>query len=307
MEIIDAVNKSEKRYATAVALGNFDGIHVGHQHLLNDNIKNAKCKKLIPSVLIFRNHTKTILKDEKNSEIDIITTYEQKMKILEELGIEIAYVMDFNEDLMRLSPDMFIDDIVLGKLNARLVTVGFDYRFGYRAKGNSEYLKEYGKKNGFEVNVIDPVYVDNEVVSSTSIRNFIRSGDIKKANRFLGRNFSLMGTVIRGRRRGRELGFPTANIHLSDRYVIPKTGVYKTFTTIDNKKFLSLTNIGYNPTFDEKELKIETYILDFTGDIYGQTIEVEFTGFIRGDVKFNTVEELKEQMYKDLRYIKNSI
>mgnify|MGYP000669025770 FL=1 len=307
MEIIDAMNKSKNNYATAVALGNFDGIHVGHQYLLNDNIEKAKEKSLIPSVLIFRNHTKTILKDKKSSEIDILTTYEQKMKILEGLGIEVVYAMDFNEDIMRLSPDMFINDIVLGRLNARLITVGFDYRFGYKAQGNSEYLKKYGKRNGFEVNIIDPVYIENEIVSSTSIRNLIRSGNIKKANRFLGRNFSLIGTVIRGRSRGRKLGFPTANIRLADRYVIPKTGVYKTFTTLGSSRFVSLTNIGYNPTFNEKELKIETYMLGFSGDIYGQTIEVEFIEFIRDDIKFNTVEELKEQMYKDLRYIKNSL
>jgi len=307
MEIIDAMNKSEKRYATAVALGNFDGIHVGHQHLLNDNIKKAKYNNLIPSVLIFRNHTKTILKDKNNSEIDIITTYEQKMKILEKLGIEIAYVMDFDENLMRLSPDMFINDIVLGRLNARLITVGFDYRFGYKAKGNSEYLKEYGKKNGFEVNIIDPIYVDNEIVSSTSIRNLIKNGDIKKANRLLGRNFSLIGTVVRGSSRGRKLGFPTANIHLSDRYVIPKTGVYKTCTIINNNRFMSLTNIGYNPTFGEEKLKIETHILDFLEDIYGQTIEIEFMEYIRDDIKFSKAEELIEQMHRDLEYIKYSL
>lgn len=306
MEIIDAINRRSIDYDTAVALGNFDGIHIGHQYLLEDNVKKAKHNNLKPSVLIFKNHTKTVLKKDKNSKIDILTSYEQKMKILEQLGIEVVYIMDFNEEVMKLSPDMFVKNILKKQLNAKLITVGFDYRFGYKAQGDSHYLKELGKINGFSVNIIDPIYVEDEIVSSTSIRNLLRDGNIRKANKFLGRNYTLTGTVISGRSRGRELGFPTANMKLNDNYVIPKIGVYKTFTHIGDRKLLSLTNIGYNPTFDEKELKIETYILNFDENIYGSTIKVEFVKFIRDDVKFNSVEELKEQMKKDMLFIKNN-
>lgn len=306
MKIIDAMNSSEKKYVTAVALGNFDGIHIGHQYLLKSNIEKAKEKNLKPSVLIFKNHTKTILKKDKNYKIDILTSFEEKIQLLKELGIEIVYVMDFNERIMKLSPELFVKNILLERLNAKLVTVGFDYRFGYKAQGDSNYLKELGKANGFVVNVIDPVYVEGEIVSSTIIRNLIINGYIEKANKLLGRNYCLIGTVIKGRSRGRKLGFPTANIRLNDRYVIPKTGVYKTFTYVDNSKFLSLTNIGYNPTFNEKNLKIETYILDFDEDIYDSIIKIEFMEFIRDDIKFNSVEELKNQMHKDVLYIKSN-
>lgn len=306
MKIIDAMNSSEKKYVTAVALGNFDGIHIGHQYLLKSNIEKAKEENLKPSVLIFKNHTKTILKKDKNYKIDILTSFEEKIQLLKELGIEIVYVMDFNERIMKLSPELFVKNILLERLNAKLVTVGFDYRFGYKAQGDSNYLKELGKANGFVVNVIDPVYVEGEIVSSTIIRNLIINGYIEKANKLLGRNYCLIGTVIKGRSRGRKLGFPTANIRLNDRYVIPKTGVYKTFTYVDNSKFLSLTNIGYNPTFNEKNLKIETYILDFDEDIYDSIIKIEFMEFIRDDIKFNSVEELKNQMHKDVLYIKNN-
>lgn len=306
MKIIDAMNSSEKKYVTAVALGNFDGIHIGHQYLLKSNIEKAKEKNLKPSVLIFKNHTKTILKKDENFKIDILTSFEEKIQLLKELGIEIVYVMDFNEQIMKLSPELFVKNILLERLNAKLVTVGFDYRFGYKAQGDSNYLKELGKANGFVVNVIDPVYVEGEIVSSTIIRNLIINGYIEKANKLLGRNYCLIGTVIKGRSRGRKLGFPTANIRLNDRYVIPKTGVYKTFTYVDNSKFLSLTNIGYNPTFNEKNLKIETYILDFDEDIYDSIIKIEFMEFIRDDIKFNSVEELKNQMHKDVLYIKNN-
>lgn len=306
MEIVNPMYKREKRYDTAVALGNFDGIHIGHQYLLKDNIEKAKCKNLKPSVLIFRNHTKTILKKERNSGVDIITSFEEKIKILEDLGIEIVFVMDFDEKIMKLPPDMFIDEILLDKLNVRLITVGFDYRFGYKAQGDSKYLREVGKLKGFDVNIIEPIYVEGEIVSSTAIRNLIIEGNIEKANKLLGRKYCLTGTVVSGSNRGRNLGFPTANIDLSNRYVVPKTGVYKTYTYVGNSRLLSLTNIGYNPTFDEKELKIETYILDFDENIYGSTIKVEFIEFIRDDIKFNSAEELKAQIKKDLLFIKNS-
>ncbi len=306
MEIIDAMRKSENKYGTAVALGNFDGVHLGHQYLLKSNIEKARNKNLKPSVLVFKNHTKTVLSKDKKFKIDILTSYDEKIRLLEELGVEIIYVMDFNEQIMKLSPEQFIKNILVERLNAKLITVGFDYRFGYKAQGDSNYLKELGKINGFDVNIIGPVYIDDEIVSSTIIRNLIIKGNIAKANKFLGRNYSFIGTVIKGSSRGRKLGFPTANISLNDRYVIPKIGVYKTFTHVDNRRFLSLTNIGYNPTFNEKELKIETYILDFNKDIYGSIIKIEFVEFIRDDIKFNTVEELKNQMNKDLLYIKNN-
>lgn len=305
MEIVDIMDNDVKKYATAVALGNFDGIHVGHRLLLENNIKKAKDNNLKPSVFLFNNHTKTILNKDKKTEVNFLTSFQQKVKILEKLGIEIVYTMDFNEKVMKLSPEMFVKEILVNWLNAKLVTVGFNYKFGYKAKGDGEYLKKLGQTYGFHVDIMKPVYVDNEIVSSTSIRKFIKAGSIEKANKFLGRNFSLIGTVVKGSSRGRKLGFPTANMELNDRYIIPHTGVYKTYTNVDNNKFLSLTNIGYNPTFNEDELKIETYILDFNKNIYGSHIEVEFVEFIRDDVKFDTVDKLKSQMEKDLLYIKN--
>src|SRR5690606_9045459 len=142
MKIIDAMNSSEKKYVTAVALGNFDGMHIDNQYLLKNNIEKAKEENLKPSVLIFKNHTKTILKKDETFKIDILTSFEEKIQLLKELGIEIVYVMDFNEQIMKLSPELFVKNILLERLNAKLVTVGFDYRFGYKAQGDSNYLKE---------------------------------------------------------------------------------------------------------------------------------------------------------------------
>ncbi|MBZ2173829.1 bifunctional riboflavin kinase/FAD synthetase [Schnuerera sp. xch1] len=304
MEIIDLNTQKAETCEISIALGNFDGIHIGHQYLIKDNIRKAKDKNLKSSVLLFKNHTKTILKKDKNSKIGIITSYSQKLKLLKELGVEIVYTIDFDKNVMKLTPEEFIKDILLDKLNTKLVTVGFNYRFGNKASGDSKYLKTIGMKEGFEVNIIKPIYIDNEIVSSTNIRNLIRSGDIDKANSFLNRSYSVLGIVVEGTSRGRKLGFPTANIKLNDNYVVPHTGVYKTITMIDDKKYLSLTNIGYNPTFDGDELKIETYILNFRNNIYGKLIEINFDEFIRDDIKFSTAGELIKQMKKDVEHIK---
>lgn len=304
MEIIDLNSCKIELNGNAVALGNFDGVHIGHQELINSNINEAKKRNLKSTVLVFRNHTKEILKKNGDSKIQLLTSFDQKIDILKGFGLDTLYIADFNENLMKLSPEEFVDNILLKKLNTKLVTVGFNYRFGYKASGDVELLKKIGLDKGIDVNITPPVYVGDEIVSSTAIRNSIKAGDIKKANRFLGRNFTIMGSVVKGKNRGRKLGFPTANIKLIDNYVLPKQGVYITNTIVDGEKLISLTNIGYNPTFNEDELKIETYILDFNGNLYGKTLQIQFIDFIRDDVKFNTAQELIEQIEKDVKYIK---
>lgn len=304
MEIIDLNSCKIELNGNAVALGNFDGVHIGHQELIKSNINEAKKRNLKSTVLVFRNHTKEILKKNGDSKIQLLTSFDQKIDILKGFGLDTLYIADFNENLMKLSPEEFVDNILLKKLNTKLVTVGFNYRFGYKASGDVELLKKIGLDKGIDVNIIPPVYVGDEIVSSTAIRNSIKAGDIKKANRFLGRNFTIIGSVVKGKNRGRKLGFPTANIKLIDNYVLPKQGVYITNTIVDGEKLISLTNIGYNPTFNEDELKIETYILDFNGNLYGKTLQIQFIDFIRDDVKFNTAQELIEQIEKDVKYIK---
>jgi len=303
MEIIDLDMGINNNYKTAVALGNFDGIHLGHKYLIEDTIEKAIKRDLKSGVLLFKNHTKNILSKDKKA-ISILTSNEQKLNILESLGVEVVYIMNFDENVMKLSGEEFVDNIIVNQLNAALVSVGFDYRFGYKAMGNSSYLKELGVKKGFETNIIKPISIGNEVISSTRIRQLVMEGQINKANKFLGRHYTIIGQVVRGSNRGKKLGFPTANISLTHNYTIPKTGVYETITLIDNKQYLSLTNIGYNPTFNEKKLKIENHILDFNDYLYGKTIEVMFIDFIREDIKFDTIEELIKQIEKDICYIK---
>lgn len=301
MEIIDLLNYNETRFNTAIALGNFDGIHIGHQQLIETMVSKSKKLGIKSSLLLFKSHTKAIIDNNKPK---MITNNQQKFKIAENLGVDIIYLLDFDDKIMKLSGEEFVKNIIIDKMNGKLVVVGFDYRFGYKASGNAEYLMELGKKYGVDVIVVDPIYNANEVISSSIIRDLIANGNIVDASSMLGRPYSILGRVIPGKNRGTKLGFPTANIEPIDNYVIPKNGVYMTNTIVDNKKYLSATNIGYNPTFNEDVLKIETFILGFEGNIYGKTLEIEFIDFLRDDIKFQSKEALIDQMKMDIEMIK---
>ncbi len=303
METIDISKYEENRFNTAVALGNFDGIHIGHQQLIKTMVKKSKELSLKNSLLLFKNHTKTVIDHNRPK---VITNNDQKLKVAKDLGVNLIYTMDFNEEVMKLSGEEFVKNILIDRIGAKLLVVGFDYRFGYKASGNADYLEELGNKLNFQVEVVRPVYENNQIVSSTTIRNLISQGHIRQANNMLGRNYTLIGTVVSGKNRGNKLGFPTANIDPIDNYVLPETGVYKTNTIVDGCKYLSVTNIGYNPTFNEDVLKIESHILDFSDNIYGKRLEIEFIDYIREDIKFTNKDELIYQINKDIELVKNT-
>ncbi len=302
MEIIDLLNYNEKRFETVIALGNFDGIHVGHQELIKTMVAKAKELGIKSSLLLFKEHTKTIT---ANSKPHMITNNYQKYRIAKELGVDIVYLIDFNSELMNLSPEEFVKNIIRDKMNGKLVVVGFDYRFGHKAIGDTKYLLELGKQYSFDIVVVNPVYKNEKIVSSTTIREMISLGKVSLVSEMLDRPYSILGKVIHGKDRGNKLGFPTANISTTDNYIIPRNGVYFTNTIIDGRRYKSATNIGFNPTFNENILKIETYILDFSGDIYDELLEIEFIDFLRDDIKFKDKESLIVQMEKDIVLIKN--
>ncbi len=301
MEIINIENFKENRFKTAIALGNFDGVHIGHQKLIKEMVENAKKNGLKSSVLLFHNHTKTVLEGKGPK---LITSLKQKYDLIENLGVDIIYTMNFNENIMKLSPEEFVRGILIEKLKCKAVAVGTDYRFGHKASGNADLLTELGNKFNFLVNIVSPMYVDDEIVSSTKIRELIAEGDLDMAKILLGRDYSVLGNVIHGKKMGTKLGFPTANIELLENYIIPKKGVYNTRTIIDNNKYLSATSVGYNPTFNEDRLKIESHIIDFNDNIYGKTIELVFIQYLRDEFKFETLDLLKEQMGKDIMKVK---
>lgn len=302
MEIINIENYKEERFHTSVALGNFDGVHIGHEKLISIVVEQAKKLNQKPSIMLFENHTRTLLEGRKQ---DLLTNSEQSIETLKDLGIEIIYKLLFDEKIRSLSPEDFVRKILVDKLNCKSVVVGFDYKFGYNASGDSKDLINLGKKYGFQVFVIEPVYIGDEIISSTKIRRFIRAGDLNSASSMLGKNYKVKGKIVPGKHLGSKIGFPTANISLLETYVIPKHGVYATNIKIDGKTYLSATSVSYNPTFNENKLKMETHIMDFNEDIYGKIIELEFLYFLRSDIKFNSIEELKNQIANDIREIES--
>lgn len=300
------INKEIKlNEGTAVSLGNFDGLHIGHKLLINTMKEKAKQHNLISSVFTFTNHTTRTI--SSNNFPNLIISNEKKIELFEDLGIDILYMMNFNEDVMNLSSEEFVKKYLVQQLNVKLIVVGFNYRFGFGAKGNTETLKLLGKKYGFEVIVLDPIYIEKNIISSTYIRNLIREGNIHKCNELLGRPYTIIGSVVNGKCRGRDLGFPTANINLLHEYVIPKRGIYKTITKVGNDVFLSVTSVGTNPTFGNNEITVETYILDFNKNIYNEVIEISFLEYLRDVIKFNNEHELIAQIKKDVRQARGNI
>lgn len=297
--INDNIKINEK---VAIALGNFDGLHIGHQRLIKIMKNKSKELDLKSMVFTFSNHTKCIL--DKDYKPDLLMNNEQKAEEIKKMNVDYLYMIDFSKDIMKLTPEEFIKKVLLSRFNIGLIVVGFNYRFGYKGQGDIEVLKKLSEKYGFEIIVVPPVKCDNGlIVSSTYIRKLIKDGKISIANILLGRNFSLQGKIIKGKCLGNKLGFPTANIKISN-IIIPRLGVYKTSVIYGEKSFDSITNIGMTPTFDGHEIVVETHLIDFNKDIYGKNIKVELLDFIRPERKFNDIEELISQVKKDIVCIK---
>ena len=303
MELINIDNFNEDRFETAIALGNFDGVHLGHQSLIKQMISISNEGGLNSSVLLFENHTKSTIDGKGPS---LITSKEQKYNLVHELGVKTIYSMKFDEFIMKLTPEDFVTEILIKKLNAKAVVVGNDYRFGHKASGDAELLIELGIKHGLKIVIVDPLYLDGDIVSSTRIRKCILSGDVKGASKLLGRDYSILGKVVPGKKIGNKLGFPTANIDPLINFVLPKNGVYSTKTIVDGVKYISATSVGYNPTFRENSIKIESHIIGFAQDIYDMNIELVFVEFLRDEIKFESVELLKKQILLDINKVKLS-
>lgn len=284
---------------TGVGLGNFDGLHIGHMALINTLIRECRLNGLNSIVYTFTKHPENILR--KKLITPLLLTEEKKIALLNEISLDYLYFDTFNEEFSRLSPEEFVIDVLINKLHIKLAVVGYDYRFGYKGQGEIPLLKELGKKYGFRVVVIPAIKCDNKIISSTKIRECIINGELETSYELLGRNYSITAEVVSGRRVGNTIGFPTANIHPERFLVLPANGVYITKTLLDGQLYNSMTNVGYNPTFEDvKEKTVETHIIDFNEDIYGKKIEVFFLKKIRDEKKFESVECLKQQIAKDM-------
>ncbi|AFS78561.1 bifunctional riboflavin kinase/FMN adenylyltransferase RibF [Gottschalkia acidurici 9a] len=299
MKII--ADKNEKLSSkTAVALGNFDGIHLGHQKLIESMVSMAKDRKLSPSIFTFDDNFNQFKLGTINN---FIMSKSQKENLLENLGIETLYMVNFDKNFMEMSPEEFIKTIIIEKLNANLVVIGFNFKFGYKAKGDKDTLIRMSEKYGFEVKIIPPVIRNDCIVSSTVIRNLIKEGKVQEANEMLGRPYCVRGTVITGKGRGKKLGFATANLKCEIDYIPPKHGVYRTNINYNGLTYKSITNVGSNPTFNDVGFSIETHIINFDKNIYNENIEIEFLEFIREEKKFKSIEDLVYQVKSDIHKV----
>lgn len=300
MEIIkyskNIILPKKKRY---IALGVFDGIHLGHQKLIKLTSNAAKKNNGISIVVTFDPHPDKIIEPESN--IFLLTTLEERIKLIKELDVDIFLIIRFNKMMSKMSPDDFISKILVTKLDVKELFVGFNYKFGFQGKGTIEILKKSGQLYLFKTNILKPIVIDHNIISSTLIKDHIKLGDIKKAREFLGHNFALSGRVIPGKGRGKKLlNFATANIEVPIDKLLPVNGVYLVDIKINNKKYYGLMNIGIKPTFKEIERTIEVHIINFNKKIYNKKLSVSILSKIREERYFNHPNLLRKQIEEDL-------
>jgi len=282
---------------TMISVGVFDGVHLGHQRLLTHLRDEARNKNLLSCVVTFKSHPEVILGGA--NKLLWLSDLETRTELIRSLGIDIVIALPFSAELARLTARRFVE-LLKEHLRMRGLIVGPDFALGRDREGDAEKLRLLGKEMNFSVEVIPVVVIDGLVVSSSTIREALAEGDMKKVEKLIGRFFSLTGKVVTGDRRGRSLGFPTANLDLRPDQALPADGIYATITHTDDNSLPSVTNIGIRPTFDEKKRLVETYILDFQGDLLGQKITVDLVDRLRDEKRFDTVDELKAQITKDV-------
>jgi riboflavin kinase/FMN adenylyltransferase len=280
-----------------LSIGVFDGVHLGHQQLLTHLRDEARSKNWLSGVVTFKSHPEVVLAGE--NKLLWLNDLETRISLLRNLGIDIVVALPFSSELSRLTARRFVQ-LLKQHLKMRGLIIGPDFALGRNREGDYEKLRILGEEMGFSVEVIPTVVIDGYVVSSSTIRQALVEGDMKKVEKLIGRLFSLSGQVVSGDRRGRNLGFPTANLDLKPEQALPGDGVYATITHTDDDSLPSVTNIGVRPTFGGSKRLVETHILDFEGDLLGQKLTIELVDKLRDEERFDTVEELKAQMIRDV-------
>ena len=297
MIVINNLEEIKNIPPCSIALGNFDGVHVGHQTLIRKAVEKARELGIKSAVFTFSNHPKNLFAGE--NVVKNIIYQEEKAALIEKLGVDYLFNVPFTNEVARMNAMSFIDDLLVDKMNLREAFCGFNYRFGYKAAGNPHILRQCGMVKGFNVNEIDPVTIEGDVVSSTLIRSLIRSGDMEECEKYLGRKYSVGGEVVVGNRLGRTIGFPTSNIMIDENMVTPPNGVYITKCVYNGHVYNSITNVGVKPTIGTFQKNMETHIFHFNKELYGKHIQVIFLKKTRDEAKFRSVEELSAQIVKD--------
>jgi riboflavin kinase/FMN adenylyltransferase len=293
----DIAGPLEKSFVT---VGNFDGVHLGHQMLFSEVVSRAYQKQGTSVVVTFNPHPLQVIRPEFG--IKLISTYDQKVELIALAGIDVLVVIPFTRDFAATSAEAFVDEVLINTIGVKELVVGYDYAFGKGRQGNIKFLREQGELKGFPVTVVEPYYVDDMLVSSSKIRELVSEGRMLDVKKLLGRNYQIRGTVQEGKKRGGPVvGFKTANLHLSEEDLCPKHGVYVTQVVYDGRCYGGVLNIGYNPTFGENRLSAETHIFDFNQEIYGKKIKINLLKYLRGEKKFSGPEELAAQIREDIR------
>ncbi|MFK3959283.1 bifunctional riboflavin kinase/FAD synthetase [Pseudalkalibacillus hwajinpoensis] len=291
--------KSE--HPAVMALGYFDGIHRGHQKVISTAKEIADDKGVESAVMTFYPHPSVVL-GKSTPQTEAITPLDDKIELIEQLGIDVLYIVKFDTTIAGLTPQQFVDDYIIA-LSVVHVVAGFDFTYGSKGRGTMDSLP-FHARNKFSQTVIDKVSQHDEKVSSTLIRSYIREGAVQNVKAVLGRNYTVKGTVVQGDQRGRTIGFPTANVDLKDEYLVPATGVYAVRMKTEGSWMSGVCNVGYKPTFyDEKpdQPSLEVHVFDYSGNLYGSFVEVEFHQKIRGEVKFSSVDDLIAQIGQDAK------
>lgn len=281
-----------------LALGNFDGVHLGHQQLLRELVEKAHAEGGRPAAFIFEPHPSRILAPERAP--NLLVTAERKAELLREAGLDVLIYNSFTMDIARTSPREFVEKILVEQLAVRQVYVGFNYTFGHKGAGTPEMLEELGREYGFGVRVIPPVEVDGEVVSSSLIRSYLEKGEIETAGKLLGYHPMIEGLVVEGEKRGSTIGFPTANLAVPADLSIPNRGVYAARAEVDGQVYKAAVNIGNKPTFHaDYPICVEAHLIDFDEDLYGKYVRLFFLRKIRDEKKFAGADELMAQIARD--------
>ena len=298
LKIFHSINDFNSTKKTILTLGTFDGVHIGHEKILKKITQNTENHKYESVVLTFFPHPRMVLKEY--SDIKLLNTIEEKISLLEKIGIENLVIHPFDEAFSRLTAEDFVTTVLVDRLHIKKIIIGHDHRFGRNRTANIDDLIAFGKQYDFEVEQISVQEINAISVSSTKIRNALLEGDMALANEYLGYEYFLTGTIVEGKQLGRAINFPTANLKIEESYkLIPQNGVYIVKSVINGKTVFGMMNIGFNPTVDGQNQSIEIHYFDFNADLYNQKISVSILQRIRSEQKFGSVDLLKEQLEKD--------
>lgn len=298
LKIFHSIETFRTRKKTIVTIGTFDGVHIGHQKIIERLLVNAKNSNCESVILTFFPHPRMVLQEQ--SEIKLLNTINERAELLEKIGLDNLIIHPFDKAFSRLTAEEFVKDVLVDKLKIKKIVIGHDHRFGRNRTANIEDLIVFGEKYDFEVEQISVQEIQEVSISSTKIRIALEEGNVALANKYLGYSYFLTGIVQEGKQLGRTIGFPTANLKIEENYkLIPKNGVYIVKSILQNKTVFGIMNIGTNPTVNGNDLSIEVYYLDYESNLYNQKIEVSILEYIRSEQKFESIELLKEQLEKD--------